>query len=87
MQNKVEMPSGRAYKNIARIQSVIADAEMMLGAARSYVFSAMAREWARLEKMNSLRFTSALMPGCRAPRIRQSARVHLECFPTAVDGS
>jgi indole-3-acetate monooxygenase len=50
MQNKVEMPSGRAYKNIARIQSVIADAEMMLGAARSYVFSAMAREWARLEK-------------------------------------
>jgi len=50
VQTKVEMPSGRAYKNLARIQTVIADAEMMLGAARSYVFSAMAREWARLEK-------------------------------------
>lgn len=49
MQNKVEMPGGRPYKNIARIQSVIADAEMMLGAARSYVFSAMEHEWARLE--------------------------------------
>jgi alkylation response protein AidB-like acyl-CoA dehydrogenase len=49
MANKVEMPSGRRYKNIGRIQSAIADAEMMLGAARSYVFSAMDREWARLE--------------------------------------
>jgi len=50
MENKVEMPGGRLYKNIGRIQSVIADAEMMLGAARSYVFFAMEREWARLEK-------------------------------------
>ena len=50
MENKVEMPSGRPYKNLARIQTVIADAEMMLGAARAYVFSAMEREWSRLEK-------------------------------------
>jgi len=50
MENKVEMPGGRLYKNIGRIQSVIADAEMILGAARSYVFSSMEREWARLEK-------------------------------------
>ena len=50
MENKVEMPGGRPYKNIGRIQSVIADAEMMLGAARSYVFFAMEREWVRLEK-------------------------------------
>jgi alkylation response protein AidB-like acyl-CoA dehydrogenase len=50
MENKVEMPGGRLYKNIGRLQSVIADAEMMLGAARSYVFFAMEREWARIEK-------------------------------------
>jgi alkylation response protein AidB-like acyl-CoA dehydrogenase len=50
MQTKLELPSGRAYKNIERIQTVIADSEMMLGAARSYVFSAMEREWSRLEK-------------------------------------
>ncbi len=50
MQTKLELPSGRAYKNIERIQTVIADSEMMLGAARSYVFSAMQGEWARLEK-------------------------------------
>lgn len=49
IENKVELPGGRLYKNIGRIQSVIADAEMMLGAARSYVFFAMEREWARLE--------------------------------------
>ena len=50
MQSKVEFPGGRPYKNLARIQTTIADAEMMLGAARSYVFSAMEREWKRLEK-------------------------------------
>lgn len=49
MQSKVEIPGGRPYKNLPRIQSAIADAEMMLGAARSYVFSAMEREWNRLE--------------------------------------
>ncbi len=41
--------SGRPLKNSGRIQSVIADAEMKLGAARAYVFVAMEREWTRLE--------------------------------------
>jgi len=50
LQHKVEMPGGRLYKNIGRLQSVVADAEMMLCAARSYVFFALEREWARLEK-------------------------------------
>ena len=50
MQTKVETMSGRPYKGMARIQSVIAEAEMILGAARAYVFSAMDNEWARLEK-------------------------------------
>ncbi len=49
MGNKVEMPGRRPYKNLARIQTVIADAEMMLGAARAYVFAAMDHEWKRLE--------------------------------------
>lgn len=50
MQAKVEMPGGRPYKNLPRVQSVIADAEMILGAARSYVFSATEREWKKIEK-------------------------------------
>lgn len=50
MQGKVEVPSMKLYKNLARIQSTIADAEMMLGAARSYVFSSLERQWERLEK-------------------------------------
>ncbi|HLX37882.1 MAG TPA: acyl-CoA dehydrogenase family protein, partial [Candidatus Binataceae bacterium] len=36
MQTKVEMPSGRLYKNAARVQTAIAEAEMILGAARAY---------------------------------------------------
>jgi len=50
MQGKVEMPSMKLYKNLPRIQTAIADAEMILGAARSYVFSALYSNWERLEK-------------------------------------
>ena len=50
MKTKVETFSRRPYKNMPRIQSIIADAEMMLGAARAYAFSAMDREWERLER-------------------------------------
>jgi indole-3-acetate monooxygenase len=49
VKDRVEMPSGRPFRNSGRIQSVIADSEMMLGAARSYVFIAIEREWKRLE--------------------------------------
>ncbi len=49
VKNRVEFPSGRPLRNSGRLQSVIADSEMMLGAARSYVFIAMEREWKRLE--------------------------------------
>jgi alkylation response protein AidB-like acyl-CoA dehydrogenase len=48
MESKIEFPSGRLYKNIGRIQSVIAEAEMLLGAARSYSFSSIERHWRRL---------------------------------------
>ena len=54
MQTKVEFPTGRSYKSIPRVQSAIAEAEMILGAARSYVFSATEREWKRLEKGEQL---------------------------------
>jgi len=54
MQGKVEMPSGKLYKNQGRIQSAIADAEMILGAARSYVFSSLERHWERVCKGEKL---------------------------------
>jgi indole-3-acetate monooxygenase len=50
MQTKVEVPSRRPYKDFARIQTVVADAEMILGAARAYVFSAYERQWRKLER-------------------------------------
>jgi alkylation response protein AidB-like acyl-CoA dehydrogenase len=40
IKSRVEIPSGRPLRNSGRIQNVIADAEMMLGAARCYVFHA-----------------------------------------------
>ena len=63
MQSKVELPGGGPYKNLPRIQSVIADAEMILGAARSYVFSPMEREWNELSIAKCRPRKSALMRG------------------------
>jgi alkylation response protein AidB-like acyl-CoA dehydrogenase len=51
IQGKVEVPSGRLYKNLARVQTAIADAEMLLGAARSYSFASIERYWKKLEKI------------------------------------
>ena len=42
-------PLADLWRNSGRIQNVIADAEMMLGAARCYVFHAMECESTRLE--------------------------------------
>jgi alkylation response protein AidB-like acyl-CoA dehydrogenase len=49
METKVESPSGRLYKNTSRVQTAIAEAEMILGAARAYAYSALERHWKRLE--------------------------------------
>lgn len=38
-----------SYREIPRTQSAIADAEMMLGRARSYVFSSLETQWRKLE--------------------------------------
>jgi len=50
IQGKIEVPSGRLYKNLGRVQSAIADAEMLLGAARSYTFMSIERHWKKLVK-------------------------------------
>lgn len=49
METKVESPSGRLYKNTARVQTAIAEAEMILGAARAYAYSALDRHWKQLD--------------------------------------
>jgi indole-3-acetate monooxygenase len=50
IRGKIEFPSNRPYKNLARIQTAIAEAEMLLGAARSYSFTSIERHWNRLVK-------------------------------------
>ncbi len=47
---KVDPLTGTPHKNLPRIKSAIADAEMMLGSARSYVFAALETQWELLEK-------------------------------------
>ena len=49
LQDKVEMPAGKPYRANTRIQAAVAEAEMKLGAARSYVFSSLHSQWATLE--------------------------------------
>ena len=38
MRSKIELPSRRPYKNLARIQTAIAEAEMILGSALTSSF-------------------------------------------------
>src|SRR5271166_4589127 len=54
MQTKVELPSQRLYKNAVRVQTAIAEAEMILGAARSYAYCALERHWKRLKANEKL---------------------------------
>jgi alkylation response protein AidB-like acyl-CoA dehydrogenase len=54
MQTKVEFPSQRLYKNTARVQTAIAEAEMILGAARAYAYTALERHWKRLDSGDKL---------------------------------
>ncbi len=54
LKDKVEMPTFKPYRSNPRVQSSIAEAEMMLGAARSYVFKSLETQWAKLEKGEAL---------------------------------
>ncbi|HEY7790705.1 MAG TPA: acyl-CoA dehydrogenase family protein [Vicinamibacterales bacterium] len=48
MAGKVEFPSGRPYRELDRIRTAIGEAQMRLGAARSYVYSALDTQWRKI---------------------------------------
>jgi alkylation response protein AidB-like acyl-CoA dehydrogenase len=49
LEHKTERPSGQLYREMPRVQSTIAEAEMLLGAARVYVFDSVQRIWDRYD--------------------------------------
>ena len=49
LEHKTERPSGQRYREMPRVQSAIAEAEMLLGAARVYVFDSVRRIWDRYD--------------------------------------
>ncbi len=50
MSVKTDRIAGRPYKELSRIKAAIAEAEMLLGRARSYVFYALENQWETLER-------------------------------------
>lgn len=54
LKDKVDVQSQQPARANRRIQASIAEAEMKLGAARSYVFSALETQWGRLERGEEL---------------------------------
>jgi alkylation response protein AidB-like acyl-CoA dehydrogenase len=48
MGEKVEFPSGRPYRDLDRVRTAIGEARMRLGAARSYVYSALETQWRKI---------------------------------------
>lgn len=47
---KIERPSGTRYSDLARVRTDVAEAQMLLGAARSYVFRALETQWRKIER-------------------------------------
>lgn len=47
--DKLDRMSGVAYKDMPRVQSAIAEAQCLLGGARSYVFDSLEKQWAKIE--------------------------------------
>ncbi|MEM7412421.1 MAG: acyl-CoA dehydrogenase family protein [Myxococcota bacterium] len=47
--DKIDRMSGVAYKDIPRVQLATAEAQTLYGAARSYVFTSLERQWQQIE--------------------------------------
>ncbi len=54
MEAKVDPLNGKPYRNLARIKSAIAEAEMILERARTYVYAALESEWETLSRGEEL---------------------------------
>lgn len=54
VKGKVERPSGVRYSDLVRVRTDIGEAQMLLGAARSYVFSALETQWLKIERDEQL---------------------------------
>lgn len=54
LSDKTDRLSGVPYREIPRVQSAVAEAQAMLGAARSYVFSSLENTWRKLEAHEAL---------------------------------
>lgn len=47
--DKTDRLSGLAYRDMPRVQLAVAEAQALLGAARSYVFTSLEAQWRKLE--------------------------------------
>lgn len=47
---KVDRATGQFYRDIPRVQSAVAEAQMKLGRARSYVFDSVEKQWRKIER-------------------------------------
>ena len=50
LSDKVDRLSATPYREIPRVQTAIAEAQTLYGAARSYVFTSLERQWTKLER-------------------------------------
>lgn len=49
LSDKLDRLTGIPYRDTPRVQSAVAEAQAMLGAARSYVFTSLERQWRKIE--------------------------------------
>ncbi len=86
MADKREVPTGRPYRDMPRVQSAIAQAEGLYGAARAFLYSSLEAQWESLEAQQPL--TKKIRADLWLARINtfQSARQVVQLMYDTVGG-
>jgi indole-3-acetate monooxygenase len=87
VRDKVEMPSFKLYRDLPRVQSAIAEAETLYGAARAYVYDSLAVSWHALEAGSEMTKAERANVWLARTNAFQSARRVVESMYDVIGGS
>jgi len=84
---KIERPSGVRYSDLVRVRTDLGEAQMLLGAARSYVFSALETQWRKIERNEELTLRERADVWLSRLNAFQSARAIVRTLYDTIGGS
>lgn len=87
LEGKADRLTGALYRDTPRVQSAVAEAHALLGAARSYVFSTLETQWRKIEKGEPLTVEERADGWLARTNAFQSGRRVVSILYDAVGGS